>query len=91
MIGTKTLRFTGENIRVYRLCLHELNYYRQNPQILLFLPTNVIVFMPMIKLGIFFVTFFQQFAYNHLQCTQFLLIPNLIFVQIKRIEFEVMQ
>ena len=68
MIGTKTLGFTGENIRIYRLCLHEFNYYRQNLQTLLFLPTNLIDFTPKVKLGNSSVTFFQQFAYNYLQC-----------------------
>ena len=68
MIGTKTLRSIGKNIRIYRLCLQEFNYYRQNLQTLLFLPTNLIDFMPIIKLGNSSVTFFQQFAYNYLQC-----------------------
>ena len=68
MIGTKTLRSIGKNIRIYRLCLQEFNYYRQNLQTLLFLPTNLIDFMPMIKLDNSSVTFFQQFAYNYLQC-----------------------
>ena len=70
MIGTKTLRSIGENIRIYRLCLHEFNYYRQNLQTLLFLPTYLIDFRPIDKLGNSSVTFFQQFAYNYLQCSK---------------------
>ena len=38
----------------------------------MFLPTDLIDFMPMVKLGNSSVTFFQQFAYNYLQCWSFI-------------------